>query len=238
MKSNLFLLYMILILSLILTGCLYPDRNLPSNQIAFIDQVKSVQSAVIQFQEDNNGILPIKTKDGATPIFEKYPVDFNKIVPEYLAEPPSNSFEMGGVFQYVLVDVETNPQVKIFDLRIADTIREIKLRIRSKGYPPYKEEIAPNVYSLDFKKLGYKQDPVALSPFTRRNLPFVISSENAEIYVDYRIDLLIMLKESKYKYKNGEDIRGLLIDGSMFVPAFSLPYTVSDQINKPIFLVK
>ncbi len=34
------------------------------------------------------------------------------------------------------------PTVKIFDLRIAETIRELKLRMNVQGYPPFKEKIA------------------------------------------------------------------------------------------------
>ena len=64
---------------------------------------KSVQTAINQFQEDNDGILPIKNSDETTPIYQKYVIDFKRIVPEYMAEPPSNAFESGGVFQYVIV---------------------------------------------------------------------------------------------------------------------------------------
>ena len=41
---------------------------------------------------------------------------------------------------------------------MAETISEIKLRIEIQGYPPFKEKIADNVFTLDFKKLGYKED--------------------------------------------------------------------------------
>ena len=52
----------------------------------------------------------------------KYPIDFKRLVPQYMAEPPGNAYESGGVFQYVIVNAEKNPTVKIFDLRIADLI--------------------------------------------------------------------------------------------------------------------
>ena len=57
-----------------------------------------------QFQEDQGGILPIKTLDQTTPIYHKYPIDFKRLVPEYMAEPPGNAYESGGVFQYVIID--------------------------------------------------------------------------------------------------------------------------------------
>ena len=219
-----------------LTGCMYPEEKLVQNQIPYKDQLDSVQSAVNQFQEANGGLLPIKTKDAETPIYQKYPIDFKKIVPRFLSETPGNAYENGGLFQYVLVDVESNPVVKLLDLRMAETIREIKMRINASGYPPYKEKIAENIYTLDFKKIGYKEEPVAVSPFTNQNLHFIISTDG-EIFIDYRSDLYQAIKSSKHELKEGEDIRHILVNESMFVPAYSLPYTI-DKNKEPIFLAK
>lgn len=219
----------------LLSGCMYPKEKLKQNQIPYKDQIQAVQTAVDEFRKDNGGILPIKTKEAETPIYQKYLIDFKKITPKYLAEPPGNAYESGGVFQYVLVDVETNPTVKIFDLRIAETIREIKLRIKANDYPPYKETLAKNIYSLDFKQLGYKKPPVAVSPYTNQNLSFVVTG-NAEVYVDYRPDLYQAIKKSEVELKPGEDIRSILVKDSMFVPAYSLPYTLDEKTKEPIFL--
>jgi hypothetical protein len=234
MKSNL-LGVLFALTAVLLSGCMYPDDKLAQNQIPYEDQIQAVQQAVNSFKEDNGGILPIKTKEAGTPIYQKYPIDFKKIAPKYLAEPPGNAFESGGVFQYVLVDVETNPTVKLLDLRIAETIRDINIRIRSNGYPPYKDTIANNVYSIDFEKLGYKKPPYAISPFTNQNLPYVVTG-NAEVVVDYRQDLFQELKSTDKQVKSGEDIRFLLVEDSMFVPAYSLPYTVDAENNEPVFL--
>jgi hypothetical protein len=220
--------------TLMLSGCMYPSEKLAENQIPYTDQIQAVQQAVNSFKEDNGGILPIKTRDAVTPIYQKYPIDFKKIAPKYLAEPPGNAFESGGIFQYVLVDVETNPTVKLLDLRMVDTIRDIKLRIKSNGYPPYKDKLADNVYTIDFNELGYKQEPYAVSPFSNQNLPLVVTTD-AEVYVDYRQDLFSQLKKAVKPVKLGEDIRNILMEDSMFVPAYSLPYTI-DENNEPVFL--
>jgi hypothetical protein len=221
--------------ALLLTGCMYPKEELAKNQVPYKDQITAVQSAINDFKKDNGGILPITTKEAETPIYQKYPIDFKKISPKYMAEPPGNAFESGGIFQYVLVDVETNPTVKLFDLRLTETIRELKLRIKTKGYPPYKAQIARNVFSIDYNQLGYKKAPYVVSPFTNKNLSLVITG-NAEVYVDYRPDLYQALKNSQIEYKPGEDIRPLLVDNSMFVPAYSLPYTVDPKTKEPVFL--
>jgi hypothetical protein len=219
----------------LLAGCMYPQEELAKNQIPYQDQIQAVQTAVDAFREENSGILPIKTKEAETPIYQKYPIEFKKITPKYIAEPPGNAYENGGVFQYVLVDVETKPTVKLFDLRITDVIRDIKLRIKTKGYPPYKKQIAKNVFSLDFKQLGYKKDPFIVSPFTNQNLSFVITG-SAEVYVDYRPDLYQAMKKTDEKVKSGEDIRSILVNDSMFVPAYSLPYTWDSKTKEPVFL--
>jgi len=234
-KFRFFLPFILVLITL--TGCMYPEEKLVQNQVPYKDQLDSVESAVKQFQEANGGILPIKTRDAETPIYQKYPIDFKKIVPKYLSEPPGNAYENGGIFQYVLVDVEKNPTVKLLDLRIAETIREIKMRIEANGYPPFKDQIADNIYTLDFKKIGYKQEPVATSPYTNQNLHFIISTDG-EIFVDYRSDLYQAIKSTQLDLNEGEDIRHILVNESMFVPAYSLPYTIDKNTSEPIFLEK
>ncbi|MEW8970976.1 MAG: hypothetical protein AB2411_10140 [Mesobacillus sp.] len=236
MKKIRFYLSVIMVL-LTLTGCMYPEEKLVQNQVPYKDQLDSVQSAVDQYKEANGGLLPIKTKDAETPIYQKYPVDFKKIVPRFIAEAPGNAYENGGLFQYVLVDAETDPKVKLLDLRMAETIREIKMRINATGYPPFKEKIAENVYTLDFKKIGYEEEPVVVSPFTNQNLHFIISTDG-EIYVEYRSDLYQAIKSSKQELEEGVDIRDILADNSMFVPAYSLPYAIDKETGEPVFLVK
>lgn len=220
---------------LFLSGCMYPNNELAKNQIPYEDQIQAVQVAVNSFQNDNGGILPIKTKDLATPIYQKYPIDFKRIAPKYISEPPGNAFESGGIFQYVLIDAETNPTVKLLDLRMAETIRDINLRIKTSGYPPFKEKIADNVYTIDFSELGFRQPPFVVSPYTNQNLPLIITG-NAEVFVDYRQDLYQLLQKSTKKVSPGEDIRYILLEDSMIVPAYSLPYTVDENSKEPIFL--
>ena len=47
-----------------------------------------------------------------------------------------------GVYQYVLIDVETNPTVKLIDVRMAEQIQQLSLKLRmyldEHQYPPFK----------------------------------------------------------------------------------------------------
>lgn len=229
------ILCLLIFVPLLLSGCMYPNQNLTINQTAYKDQLQSVQNAVDAFRKDNDGILPIKTMEASTPIYQKYPIDFKKLIPKYLAEPPGNAYENGGIFEYVLVDTDANPTVKLVDLRIAEAIQEIKFRIEANGYPPFEKRLSYSVYTLNFKKLGYETPPYAVSPFSNNNLPFIITSD-AQVYVDYKSDLYEALKKNHYSIKSGEDIRSILSNNSMFVPAYSLPYTVDPKTDEPIFL--
>ncbi|WP_338749701.1 hypothetical protein [Bacillus sp. FJAT-52991] len=230
------MIVLLILVSSIMSGCMFPEDQMAANQVPYEDQVQSVQTAVNQYKEQNDGLLPIKNKEADTPLYEKYPIDFNKISPQFMAEPPGNAFESGGIFQYILVEVEENPTVKLIDLRMAEQIRELQLRIKAQKYPPYHKEIAPNVYSLKYDELGYEEEPYVVSPYSNNNLPLVITGDG-QVFVDYSSDLYAVLQKSKEKPKPGEDIRPLLYKDSLIAPGFSLPYTV-DENKEPVFMAK
>jgi len=215
---------------------MYPDSERAENQRPYEEQLASVQGAVEQFQEASGGLLPIKTRDQDVDQYIKYPVDFKKIVPTYLSEVPPNAYENGGLFQYVIMDVEENPEVKLVDLRSAEKIREINIKLGINGYGPVDEEIAENVYTLNYKVMGYEDEQTVPSPYSDVNLPLVATGDGS-IYVDYSIDLQRILQEDKPAVKPGDDIRFLLVDKNPVLPAYSLPYTVNEK-NEPVFLTK
>ncbi|WP_456278535.1 hypothetical protein [Bacillus sp. AK128] len=235
MKKYMFIL---ILCSFILSGCLYPDDRLAQNTVPYAEQLESVQRAVDQFKEDSGGLLPIKDREMGTPIYQKYPIDFGKIVPRYMSEPPSTAYESGGIYQYVLIDVEENPTVKLIDVRLADEIRDLKTRIlvykrSNNGYPPFEKVLANHIFTVDYQKLGYEDPPFVVSPYSGETLPFIIDNQG-EIYIDYSLDLYRALQETDTVVEPGEDIRPILLEDSVFVPAFSVPYTVEN--NEPIFL--
>lgn len=220
----------------ILSGCLYPREQMVQNTVPHDGQLQMVQTVVNTYKEQNDGLLPIKTRDMDTPIYQKYPIDFQKLTPHLLQEPPGNAYESGGIYQYVLIDVETNPTVKLIDIRMAEQLRDITLKLKmyrdEHQYPPFKKMIANGVYELDFKKMGYKEVPQVVSPYSGKSLPFVID-EKGEIYVDYRIDLYDALQKYGDEVKEGDDIRYILMKEAPFVPVYSLPYTTKG--GEPIF---
>ncbi|MEK5007169.1 hypothetical protein MHI11_08365 [Bacillus sp. FSL K6-3312] len=225
---------------ILLTGCLYPENRKTENRVPYEEQLQSVQTAIEEFQKATNGLLPIETKEADTPVYQKYVIDFKRLSPRYLHDVPSTSFEGGGEYMYVLTDVEKKPTVKLLDVKMTQTISELRLRIKiyqdEHTYPPYGKVVSNNLYTLNEKKLGLKSPPTVMSPVTGNSLPLLISP-NGEIYVDYRSDFAHILKNTKRKLKPGENIQDVYWQETPFVPAFSVPYTINKK-GEPDFLEK
>lgn len=216
-------------LSVLLTGCMFPSQERAGNEIAYEEQIESVQSAVDQYQESTGGLLPIKTVENDTPMYRKYQIDFSMLKPRFMAELPGNAFENGGVFQYTLLNVEEDPTVYVFDLRVAEMIRTIQIRIQANRGIPFKEQVGDNMYAIDYTKLGFDEDPTIVSPYTGNELPFVASGDGT-IYLDYITDLYQLTQDQDLTTLQGEqDIRSILFEDSRVVPAYSVPYYVGDD---------
>lgn len=220
-----------------LSGCMYPQSELSKNQIPNETQLNQVQEAVIKYKEQTNGLVPIKTKPSDVDMYEQYLIDFTTLKEtQLLQETPSSAYENGGVYQYILLTPEENPQVKLIDLRMTDKLREVNVKLniyRSENlYPPFGEKIADGIFTINYKKLGLKSEPYVVSPFSKQNLPFVMTTDG-DVYIDYRIDLQLALEEFDYDPTENEDLRTILTDNYPFVPAYSLPYVLEN--DEPVF---
>lgn len=230
---------MILFLFL-LSGCLYPDEELEKNKVPNEDQLTMIQEAVVEYKQENNGLVPIKTKENDTPVFEKYLIDFTKLKEaNMITEIPGTAYENGGVYQYALIDPEDDPQVKLIDLRMTEKLRSVNVQLdiyRDKNmYPPFGEEIADGIYAIDYEQLNMESSPYVKSPYSDHHLPIIMDSEG-QLYIDYRKDLNDALEEFEHDYKEGDDIRYILAENTPFLPVYSLPYTIDE--GEPVFLQK
>src|SRR5690625_4215555 len=168
----------ILFILFLLSGCLYPQSELEKNQVTNESQLQAVQQAVETYKEENNGLVPIKTKPNETPTFEKYLIDFS-ILKEanILTEIPGNANENGGIYQYAILNPEEEAQVKLIDLRITEEIRRVNVQLdlyrNEHMYPPFGEKLAKDVYTIDYKKLGLESAPHIKSPYSDNNLPLI-----------------------------------------------------------------
>ncbi|GGA61250.1 hypothetical protein [Ornithinibacillus halotolerans] len=239
---NTYRVIMVSIIMVVLSGCMYPNSQLEKNQTPNQAQLDMVQSAVDDYRERTNGLVPIRTKPNETPIFEKYLIDFTMLKEKgSIAELPGNAYENGGYYQYALLYPDTDAFVKLIDLRITEELRSVNLRINTYRnqnlYPPFGEVIdkEAGLFTIDHEKLKLDARPTIKSPYSDNLLPIIMDT-NGKTYIDYRIDLNNALKEYEHSYKEGDDIRYLLAENTPFLPAYSLPYTIKD--GEPVFMVE
>jgi hypothetical protein len=220
------------LMALWLSGCMYPQERI--EQANQLDQhIARVQGAVDQYLKQHK-VLPYKYTEEDYKLTTKYLVDFN-VLQGYVDIPPT-AFEKGGHFLYVLVDVEKQPTVRVFDLRVNETVEKVQLEVdayrREQGSLPAGEMVAPHYHAIDFAKL--RMDPVKVqSPYSvGEELPLIMD-DTGLVYVDYRSDAMQMLQSSKEKPADGSDLRLWMAKQSLFVPAFSPPMQL--QKGDPVF---
>ncbi|KMY33058.1 hypothetical protein ACZ11_13385 [Lysinibacillus xylanilyticus] len=232
-KLSAFLL--VVLTAVLLVGCAYPEDEKAAKSVPDADQLAAVQRAVNEYREATGGLVPIKNSELDTDIYIKYLIDFEKLMPKYLAQIPGNAYEKGGIYQYIIWDPENEAKVKLVDLNAAERIREINIRKLSTQYLPIKGATSDNVFQINFEELGYKKEVTVKSPYSGTELPIFMTGDG-EMHVDYSIDLGQLLKEDKLDVKPGDDIRQLLVDKYPVVPAYSIPYTVDDK-GEPIYFM-
>ena len=219
---------------LVLSGCLYPEDERAGSNIPPETDIQNVQNAVDNFQEAEGGILPIKTTSDTAEYLD-YQVEFTSIVPEYLSDIPTTAYENGGNFQYVIIDAEENPTVKLADLAIIEELRSLTLRINGMGeHVELGEQVGPNVYQLDLDFYNLEENPTVTSPYTGEPLN-VYYSGGEEYVIDYRPDLNHIIENEGLELKTGEDIRKILYEYTPIVPIYSPEMTV-DENNEAIFM--
>lgn len=213
------------VLLFFLTGCLYPEERRSENRAPLELQIETVQSAVENYQ-DENGVLPIHTPDFEKRLYEKYVINFNLLLPKYLEHIPGSAFEQGGVYQYVLINVEDEPEVRLMDLQTSQTVREVQLRLDQYlsryDWLPWSEMYDNGFFRLDYQTLKYKEEPTVESPFTKQKLPLVVYRDGT-VGIDYRPDLYRILEETDEDIEENQDLLERLVQDSMFVPAHAFP---------------
>ncbi|TCP31653.1 hypothetical protein EV207_102143 [Scopulibacillus darangshiensis] len=221
-----------------LSGCLNPGSEKTQSHVAYEAEMDAVQNAVLAYKKDT-GVLPIKNSNEKTPLYKKYRIDFNRLIPKYMGKPPDNAYSEGGHFEYVIVNPEHDLQVKVIDLSLVAKVQEIKQRVENyrynKGFSPIGGVIRAKVYKIDFKDIGYKEPPTVISPYSGQPLSFVMDNES-NVYINYLPDIYNAYKKSGKSANNGEDLRYLLLKEHPYVPVDSLPYTIKN--NQVVFLVK
>lgn len=213
----------------VLAGCLYPDELRKENQVFGTEYIAVVQAAVDQYVEARS-VLPIKNSEIDTPIYEKYVIDFKKLLDTpYLSLVPPNAFEKGGTSLYVLVDAETEPKVKLLDLVAAQRVNDVqnavdRYRLSHGGELPVRPEETGDDewWFIDYKKIGMSEVQVR-SVYSGQYLPLMLH-ESGRVVIQYGPDIAGLIRRLGVEPERGKDLRGYLVENSSFVPVKSAPY--------------
>ncbi|MGN7761772.1 hypothetical protein [Paenibacillus sp. 22594] len=208
-----------------LAGCMYPEKEKTGS--GYRESVLRIQAAVDDYQQ-KEGLLPILNADEATPRYEKFIIDLEKLHQTgYLDEIPAAAFEKGGSAYFLILDEESDPAVKMMDLVTVQKVNDVQRQInRYKsahgGSLPSGEEIYPDLFAVDARKAG--TDSITLnSIYSGQPLPFFMD-KNGTVYVDYGVDIQSAIHQNSASPKDHTDLRLQLEQTSYYVPVKSLPY--------------
>lgn len=191
------------------------------------ESVKRVQAAVDDYQEQE-GLLPIKTSDEATPRYEKFVVDLNKLQQAgYLDEIPALAFEKGGSAYFLILDEESDPQVKLMDLVTAQKVNDVQRKVNlyksaHGGELPAEEEVYPDLTAIDAKKAGTASIKL-ISVYSGQPLQLLMDKDG-KVYADYGADISSAIDKNGGAPEADRDLRLELEQASYYVPVKSLPY--------------
>ncbi|UJF36196.1 DUF3939 domain-containing protein [Paenibacillus hexagrammi] len=226
-----------------LSGCAYPSELRMENKINPAEFITVVQQAVDQFHE-KTGVLPIKNSEMDTPLYEKYVIDFGKLQKgHFLSSVPANAFESGGIFIYVLIDVETKPQVKLMDLSAYQSVPDVQTKVdeykmKHNGEAPVSISINDQFGYVDFDKMGMKSPEVKSSFDRQSTITYIIHKQTGTVAIDYAPDIMKLIQGKSGTLtdylKPDQDLRKLLAAQSYFVPIKSYPYRWKDEQPIPV----
>lgn len=220
---------MLVIMTSLLAGCLYPEEQKAQNQKPPKDVMINVQAVVDQYQKDT-GLLPILNSEPDTPVYEKYVIDFAKLQRmNYLSDIPSAAYENGGNYYFLILDEETDPTVKLMSLVSYQQMNDIGRAVRQyadshNGQLPSGEEAYPDFWRIDYAKIS-KKDPNIISMYSGQTLSTMMDAKG-NVYLDYGADIMGMVNSlgADAKPEDDQDLRELLVERSDFVPVKSPVY--------------
>lgn len=232
MSKPIFATSILMILSILMTGCMYQNEAEKENPVSYRESVKRIQSAVDDFYKEQS-ILPIITADAETPRYEKYRVDLDKLKNMgYLDEIPKTAFESGGSGYFLIINEEVDPSVKVMDLNTQQKVNDVQLSVNryktaNNGKLPAGDELYPGFSTVDLSKTDAKN--LKLNSMNSGQEVTFMMDENGTVYIDYALDIMQAIQKEESEPKADEDLRVYLEQASYFVPVKSVPYYWKDK---------
>lgn len=232
LSKTIFASSILMILSILTTGCMYQNEAEQENPVSYRESVKRIQSAVDDFYKEQS-ILPIITADVEIPRYEKYRIDLDKLKNMgYMDEIPKTAFENGGDGYFLIINEEVDPSVKVMDLNTQQKVNEVQLSVNryktaNNGKLPTGDELYPGFSTVALEKTDAKNLKLK-SIYSGQDVTFMMD-ENGMVYIDYALDIMQAVQKEEAEPKADEDLRVYLEHASFFVPVKSVPYYWKDK---------
>ena len=219
---------LLMLTTVLLTGCLYPKESGQDIKVSYTESVKRIQSAVDDFYKEQQ-VLPILTAGSEVPKYEKYRIDLEKLHGMgYIDDIPKTAFEKGGSGYFLIINEETDPQVAVMDLVTTQKVNDVQQAVNrykssNNGKLPAGEELYPGLFRLDLSLTDASSTKLN-SVYSGQEVDFIMDAEG-NVYVDYAFDIMQAVQKIGKEPEPGEDLRVYLEQASYFVPVKSVPYT-------------
>lgn len=232
MIRTLYTASILVLMSGLMTGCMYKAEDSQENQVSYRESVKRIQSAVDDFFKEQS-ILPILTAGEEVPRYEKYRVDLGKLENMgYMDEIPKTAFEKGGSGYFLIINEEEEPTVKVMDLNTKQKVNDVQMSVNryktaNNGKLPSGVELYPGFTTVDLGKTDAKKFQLK-SIYSGQEVTFMMDEEGT-VYIDYAFDIMQAIQKESAEPKTNEDLRVYLEKASFFVPVKSVPYIWMDK---------
>lgn len=224
------------LISLLLSGCLYPQTDSSTSSIVSKESMRNVQAAIDQYLNDK-GILPIHNSDASVDRYEKFRVNFDTLKKEgYVDVLPSSAFEGGGNYYFLILNEDTEPTVKAQSIYLIQKMIDVQQKVdtyKSKnGTLPIAEQVYEGFYALDYKALDMKAPE--LHSLYSGGISELLIAESGTVYINYASDIYQMMKQHpEAELSDEHDLRELLVMYSDYVPVNSAKYKLINDEPVP-----
>lgn len=224
------------LLSLLLSGCLYPQTDSSSTTIVSKESMRNVQAAIDQYMNDK-GILPIHNSDSSVDRYEKFRVNFDMLKKEgYVDVLPSSSFEGGGNYYFLILNEDTEPTVKAQSIYLIQKMVDVQQKVDTykdkHGTLPAAEQLYDGFYALDYDALEIKAPE--LHSMYSGSITELLIADSGTVYINYASDIYQMMRQHPdAELSDDHDLRELLVMYSDYVPVKSAKYKLLNDEPVP-----
>lgn len=230
------LMFTVMFISVLLSGCLYPQSDSSKADIVSKEAIRNVQGAIDQYLQEKS-ILPIHNSDASVDRYEKFRINFEVLKKEgYIEMLPRSSFEGGGNYYFLILNEDTDPIVKAQNIyltqKIIDLQRTVDDYVSKHQKLPKGEPLYEGFYALDYGALNMST-PKLHSVYSGSIVQLMIS-ESGIVYIDYASDIYqAKLAHPELELPEDYDWRNILILNSDYVPVKSTAYKMVDDVPIP-----